>query len=66
MSIYNNTELLHSKSDIYIWNKICLNAKLMGDLATRISYRVDNHSTVPVGRKKADTIIRIGMVYKMK
>ncbi|WP_371396392.1 YdiY family protein [Fretibacter rubidus] len=66
VSIYNNTELLHSKSDTYIWNEIGLNAKLMGDLAARISYRIDNHSTVPAGRKKTDTITRIGVVYKMK
>lgn len=66
VSVYNNTELLYSKSDTYIWNEVGLTATLMGDLAARASFRVDNHSTVPVGREKTDTITRIGVVYKMK
>jgi len=63
VSLYNDTELLYSASDTYIWNEVGLTAQLMGNLAARASFRVDNHSTVPLGREKTDTITRIGVVY---
>lgn len=66
VSAYNDTELTYSKSDTYIWNETGLTAQLMGNLAARASFRIDNHSDVPAGRKKTDTISRIGVVYTMK
>lgn len=65
VSMYNNTELLHSSSDTYIWNETGLTAQLMGNLAARASFRIDNHSDVPLGREKTDTITRIGIVYTL-
>ncbi|MGB0906124.1 MAG: DUF481 domain-containing protein [Maricaulaceae bacterium] len=66
VSLYNDTELLYSKSDTYVWNETGITAQLMGNLAARASYRVDHHSDVPVGTKKTDTITRIGVVYTIK
>ena len=66
VSAYNNTELTYSKSDTYIWNETGITAQLMGNLAARASFRIDNHSTVPVGTKKTDTISRVGIVYTIK
>lgn len=66
VSLYNDTEILWSESDTYIWNDIGLNAQLMGNLAARISYRIDNHSSVPLGTKKTDTALRFGVVYTME
>ena len=66
VSAYNNTELTYSKSDTYIWNETGITAQLMGNLAARASFRIDNHSTVPVGTKKTDTISRVGVVYTIK
>ena len=66
VSLYNNTELTYSKSDTYIWNEAGITSKILGNVAVRASYRVDYHSTVPEGRKKTDTIMRIGVVYKIK
>lgn len=63
VSLYNNTELLYSDSDTYIWNETGITAQLMGNLAARASFRIDNHSNVPVGREKTDTITRVGVVY---
>lgn len=65
VSAYNNSEIVWSDSDTYIWNETGLTAQLMGNLAARASFRVDNHSTVPLGREKTDTITRIGVVYTM-
>ena len=65
VSLYNNSEILWSDSDTYIWNETGLTAQLMGNLAARASFRVDNHSTVPAGRKKTDTITRLGVVYTL-
>ncbi|WP_371396393.1 YdiY family protein [Fretibacter rubidus] len=65
VSAYNNTEILWSDSDTYIWNEVGLTAQLMGNLAARASFRIDNHSTVPLGREKTDTITRIGVVYTL-
>jgi len=66
VSLYNNSELIYSSSDTYIWNEIGITAQLMGNLAARASFRVDTHSDVPEGRKKTDTITRLGVVYTLK
>lgn len=66
VSLYNDTEIIYSKSDTYIWNEIGVTANLMGNLAARASYRVDHHTDVPVGTEKTDTITRVGVVYTIK
>jgi len=66
VSFYNDTELLHSSSDTYIWNETGITAQLMGNLAARASYRIDHHTDVPVGTEKTDTITRVGVVYTIK
>jgi len=66
VSLYNDTEIIWSDSDTYIWNEVGITATLAGNLAARISFRVDNHSNVPVGREETDTITRFGIVYTMK
>lgn len=66
VSLYNYSELLYSSSDTYIWNETGITAQLMGNLAARASFRIDNHSDVPVGREKTDTITRVGVVYTLK
>lgn len=66
VSFFNDTEVIYSKSDTYIWNETGLTAQLMGNLAARASFRIDNHSDVPIGTKKTDTITRFGVVYTIK
>lgn len=66
VSLFNDTEIIWSESDTYIWNEVGITANLAGNLAARASFRVDNHSDVPVGTKKTDTITRFGIVYTMK
>jgi len=66
VSLYNDTELLYSKSDTYIWNETGITATLAGNLAARASFRIDTHSDVPIGTEKTDTITRFGIVYTMK
>lgn len=66
VSFYNDTEIIWSKSDTYIWNEVGLTAQLMGNLAARASFRIDNHSDVPEGLKKTDTVSRFGVVYTIK
>jgi len=66
VSLYNDTEIIYSKSDTYIWNETGITATLAGNLAARASFRVDTHSDVPVGTEKTDTITRFGIVYTMK
>ena len=66
VSLYNDTELLSFSTDTYIWNETGLTATLWGDLAARLSFRIDHHTDVPVGREKTDTISRVGVVYTMK
>ncbi len=66
VSLFNNSEVIWSKSDTYIWNDIGVTANLAGNLAARFSFRVDNHSDVPVGVKKTDTITRGSIVYTIK
>lgn len=65
VSFYNDTEIIWSDSDTYIWNEVGLTANLIGNLAARASFRIDNHSDVPAGREKTDTITRFGVVYTM-
>lgn len=62
---YNNSELIYSSSDTYIWNETGLTATLTGRLAARASFRIDHHTDVPLGREKTDTISRFGLVYTM-
>ncbi len=66
VSFYNNTEILWSDSDTYIWNDIGITANLSGNLAARFSFRIDTHSNVPVGTVKTDTITRGALVYTLK
>jgi putative salt-induced outer membrane protein len=66
VSFYNNSEIIWSDSDTYIWNDTGITANLSGNLAARFSFRVDNHSSVPVGTKKTDTITRAAIVYTLK
>ena len=66
VSLYNDTEILWSSSDTYIWNEAGITAKLAGNLAVRASYRVDNHSNPPVGAESTDTTTRFGIVYTLK
>ncbi len=65
VSLYNDTEVLWGESDTYIWNEIGLSAQLMGDLAARVSYRLDHHTDPTPGKKKTDTALRFGVVYTM-
>lgn len=65
VSLYNNSEVIWSKSDTYLWNEIGLTANLAGNLAARASYRVDHHTDVIAPTKKTDTITRFGIVYTM-
>jgi len=66
VSLYNDTEVLWSESDTYIWNEIGLSAQLMGALAARISYRLDHHTDPTPGFKKTDSALRFGVVYTME
>ncbi len=65
VSFYNNSEILSSSSDTYLWNETGITAQLMGNLAARASFRVDHHTDVPVGTEKTDTITRVGVVYTL-
>ena len=65
VSFYNDTEIIYSKSDTYIWNETGITATLAGNLAARASFRIDTHSDVAPGREKTDTITRFGIVYTM-
>lgn len=66
VSLYNDTEIIWSSSDTYIWNEVGLTAQLIGNLAAKASYRVDYHSNPPLGAVGTDTISRIGVVYTIK
>ncbi len=66
VSLYDDAEIIWSDSDTYIWNEIGLSAQLMGNLAARISYRIDHHTDVPMGTEKTDTATRFGVVYTIK
>jgi len=66
VSFYNDTEVLSSSSDTYIWNDAGIAAKLAGNLTAKFGVRVDTHSDVPAGSEKTDTITRAAIVYTMK
>ncbi len=63
VSLFNDTEIIWSDSDTYIWNEVGITADLMGNLAARASYRVDYHTDVPPGTDDTDTVARFGVVY---
>lgn len=66
VSFYNDTEIIWSNSDTYIWNEAGITAQLWENIAARASYRVDYHSNPPAGSVSTDTISRIGIVYTIK
>ena len=63
VSAYNDSGVLWSDSDTYLWSEAGLTANLMGNLAALASFRIDHHSDVPFGTEKTDTITRFGIVY---
>lgn len=65
VSVYNNSEVIYSSSDTYLWNEAGITANLMGNLAARASFRVDHHTDVIGTQEKTDTITRFGIVYTM-
>lgn len=65
VSLYNNSEIIWSDSDTYLWNEIGITANLVGNLAARASYRVDHHTDVLPGVEETDTITRVGVVYTL-
>lgn len=66
VSFRNDTELLYSNSDTFITNESGIKSKLWENISLLASFRVENHSEVPDGREKTDTISRLGVVYTMK
>lgn len=66
VSLFNNSEIIYSSSDTYIWNDIGVTAQLFGNLAARASFRVDYHSDPLPGVESTDTITRVGVVYAIK
>ena len=66
VSFYNDTEVLWSDSDTYVWNEVGITAQLVGNLAARASYRVDHHTNPPLGTVGTDTITKVGVVYTLK
>ena len=66
VSFYNDTEIIWSDSDTYLWNEAGITAQLWGNIAARTSYRVDYHSNPPAGSVSTDTISRVGIVYTIK
>lgn len=65
VSLYNNSEVIYSSSDTYLWNETGITANLVGNLAARASFRVDHHTDVIGTQEKTDTITRFGVVYTM-
>ena len=66
VSLFNNSEVIWSESDTYLWSETGITATLAGNLAARFSFRVDHHSDVPLGVEKTDTITRGSLVYTLK
>ncbi len=66
VSLFNNSEIIWSSDDTYIWNDIGITANLAGNLAARFSFRIDHHTDVPVGVENTDTITRGSIVYTLK
>lgn len=63
VSIYNDSEIIWSSSDTYVWNEAGIKAQLAGNLSALASYRVDYHSETLPGIRSTDTITRLGVVY---
>jgi len=63
VSFYNNSEVIWSSSDTYLWNEFGLTAQLTGNLAARASIRVDHHTDVIDPVENTDTVTRFGLVY---
>ena len=66
VSFFNDTEIVWSSDDTYIWNEVGITAQLMGNLAARASFRVDHHTDVEPEFENTDTATRFGVVYTMK
>ena len=66
VSFSNDSELFYSDLDTYVTNETAITSKLIKSIAFRASFRVETHTDVPVGRKKTDTISRIGIVYTVE
>lgn len=66
VGFYNNSEVIWSDSDTYLWTETGVTATLAGNLAARFSFRVDHHTDVPAGVEKTDTITRGSLVYTLK
>ena len=66
VSFYNNSEVIWSTSDTYLWNEFGLTAQLTENLAARGSIRLDHHTDVLPGVENTDSITRFGIVYQIK
>lgn len=66
VSLYNNSEVIYSSSDTYLWNEFGVTATLLGNLAARASFRLDHHTDVVGDLENTDTITRFGLVYTIK
>ena len=66
VSLFNDTEVIWASSDTYIWNEVGITAKLVDNLAAKVSYRIDHHTDVAPGLENTDTITRFGIVYTIK
>ena len=65
VSLYNDSNALISEPNTYLWNETGLTAELFGNLAARLSFRVDHNTNVPADQVKTDTVTRVGIVYTM-
>ena len=63
VSVFNLSEIVVSSDDTYVWNDVGLTADMFENLAARVSFRVDHHTSVPEGRENTDTVTRVGVVY---
>ena len=66
VSFYNNSEVISSSSDTYLWNDAGIEAQLAGNFSARFGIRVDHHTDVPVGTEQTDTITRGALVYTIQ
>ena len=66
VSFFNNSEVLWSSSDTYLWNEFGLTAQLTETLAARGSIRLDHHTDPAPGAVNTDSITRFGIVYQIK
>ena len=63
VGVYNDSEIIYSSSDTYLWNEAGIKASLFGNLSALASFRVDYHSDPLPGIDSTDTITRVGVVY---